>query len=461
MESKNSRMDFLSRGKIPKALLKLGIPTMIGMMTSALYNLVDTFFVGKLGTAQTGAVSVVFPISVIFLGIGLLFGNGASAYLARLLGAKRYKEANECASTAVVTGLVAAGILATLLLLFLTPVLQLFGATDTMLPYAKDYAVVFIVGLVFNVFNIMINNIIIAEGATMYSMIDMLLGGIINIFLDPLLILTINMGVKGAAIATLLSRCVSLALYLVYIFSGKSQFHFSIRNCKPGKEVYSQIYKIGVPMLAYQLLCSLALELTNTRAVIYGDSAVAAMGVVNKILSLGFMIIMGFLKGYQTFVGFNYGAKNPTRVQEATKTSLLWTTVFSVTAALLLIIFRSPLMHAFTKSDSAMMQIGETAILVSSITFMSMGYQLVYSTMFMGLGRAKEGGLVSVGRQGMFFVPLIMILPMCFGLNGIIFSQPVADVCSLVLVIVLVRKYKAKGSSLTVSEAEHNPAISQ
>lgn len=440
MESNNEKLYLLGGEKVSKALLKLGIPTMMGMMTSALYNLVDSYFVGKLGTSQIGAVSIVYPISIIILGIGLLFGSGASSYLARLLGDRRYEEADCCASTAVAVSMIIAVIIIGGLLVFINPLLKLLGATESIFPYAKEYAVPFIFGLIFNVFNITINNIITAEGASMYSMLAMLAGGCMNIILDPICIFKLGMGVSGAAVATLISRCISTGMYIYYIKSGKSNFHFSLKNCKFQKKILAEIFKIGIPMLAYQLLCSVALAITNTQAAVYGDSAIAAFGIVNRIVSLGAMMLMGFLKGFQPFVGYNYGAGNNVRVKEATKTALLWTSVFCVAAALIMIFGRRILIQVFSNNDAEVLQIGAKSLVVNAITFMTMGYQTVFSFQFMGLGKAKEGGMISMGRQGVFFIPIIFILAYTMGLNGVILAQPIADICSLILVLLLVHK---------------------
>jgi len=440
MDGSQGKLYLLGEEKVSKALLKLGVPTMIGMMTSALYNLVDSYFVGKLGTAQIGAVSVAFPISIIILGIGLLFGAGASSYLSRLLGDEKYEEADVCASTAVVTSMIIAGIIIFGLIVFINPLLELLGATDSIFPYAKEYAIPFIIGLIFNVFNITINNIITAEGASMYSMIAMLIGGCVNIVLDPICIFLLGMGVKGAAIATLVSRCISSSFYIYYIFRGKSNFHFSFKNCKFQKKILAEIFKIGVPMLMYQLLLSLALSITNNQASNYGDSAVAAFGIVSRIISLSTMMLMGFLKGYQPFVGFNYSAGKHKRVKEATNTVLLWTTIFCTVTAVLIIFGRDILMQAFSKNDTEVLQIGTKALFYNAITFITMGYQTVFSFKFMGLGKAKEGGMISLGRQGIFFIPIVLILSYAFGLNGVILSQPLADICSLILVYALAHK---------------------
>ena len=441
----NKNISLLQDAPISKALIRLGIPTMIGMMVSSLYNLVDTFFVGTLGTSQQAAVSAVFPLSLIMLGVGLLFGSGAGSYLARLLGMGDKKKADECASTALFLATIIGIIIVAVMLIGINPLLILLGCTQTMLPYAREYAIPFILGLAINVFNVTLSNLATNEGQPMYSMRSMLVGGLINMFLDPLFILTFNMGVFGAALATLISRLVSMTLYLFYLLGKRSSMTFSVRNVNVNKKLLGEIAKIGIPTMVYQILCSLALSITNNVAKGYGDSAIAALGIVNRIATLGMMMLMGFLKGYQTLVGFNYGAGRYDRVRKATDTVLLWSTVFCAIGFLIMIIFRTALISAFSPRDVLVVEIGTKALILNAITFLTIGFQLVYSTKFMGMGSAVSGGLISLGRQGFFFIPVIYLLSAVFGLNGLLLAQPVADILSMILVCVLAyRNHKAE-----------------
>ncbi|HEX3077147.1 MAG TPA: MATE family efflux transporter [Lachnospiraceae bacterium] len=438
------RIYLLKEEKVPKALLKLGIPTMLGMITSAFYNLADTFFVSRLGTAQVGAVSLLYPLGVVLLGIGLLFGTGASSFLARLLGDKKYEEASNCASTALFTSVTVGTLTIMIMLLCMNPILRALGATNTILPYAREYAYIFVGGLVFNVFNITMNNIITAEGAAMYSMKTMLLGGILNLILDPIFIYTFDMGVAGAAIATVISQGISTLFYLNYILGRKSIFHFSVKRFTLSREIFVEIFKVGLPMLLFQLLASTTVSITNILASGYGDSAVAAFGVVTRIMSLGSMAVFGFIKGYQPFVGFNYGAGNMERVESATNTALKWTTLFCTTIGILLIVFSTPLMEVFCKEDSLVVSIGRKTIIANAIAFITLGYQIVFGTMFLALGKAKQGGIISIARQGAFFIPIVFLFTTLFHLNGLVMAQPIADACSVALVYTLRTKDRKK-----------------
>ena len=254
MNEKQKRRYLLETENVKTALLRLGIPTMIGMLVSALYNIVDTFFVGKLGTSQTAAVSIVYPVTMIGLGIGLLFGSGAGSYISRLLGRKEYDKASACSSTAIFSGILTILVVISGMLLFLEPMMRLFGATDASIPYALDYGKFYILGLVFNVFNIMVNNMLVAEGASSFSMAAMLIGGGANLVLDPILIFGCGMGVQGAAVATLISQTISAVFYLVYLTKGKSYLKLSLRYFKPSRPLFGEISKIGLPVCIFQFL---------------------------------------------------------------------------------------------------------------------------------------------------------------------------------------------------------------
>ena len=265
MQGTNDRTELLRSAPVKGALLRLGMPTLVGMSVSALYNVVDAFFVGQLGGSQMAAVALFAPIATAMLGLALLFGGGAASYISRLLGAGRKAEADACASTSLATSMAVAIALLVAFVALMEPFLRLLGATDTMMPYAAAYAAPFFVSMAFYAFNGTINNLIVSEGATTVSMGAMLLGGIANIVLDPVMIFTLGWGVTGAAVATLAGTLLTTCVYLSYFARGKSSLALSPKNLRPTKEMYAQVLKIGVPNLTYQLLVSVALWLTAMR----------------------------------------------------------------------------------------------------------------------------------------------------------------------------------------------------
>lgn len=405
MNSQNRKTELLGSIPIPKALLAMGIPTMIGMLINALYNLVDAYFVGGLGESQMGAISVVYPLGQVVVGLGLLFGTGAASYISRLLGQRNKEQANTVASTALYSSLAVGAVIILLSVIFLNPILSLLGATESILPYASTYAGIYIISCIFNVFNVTMNNIVTSEGAAKTTMCALLFGAVLNIGLDPLFIDTLNLGVAGAAIATAISQLVSTVVYLVYIFQKKSTFRFTIKDCAFSKDVLSEIFKIGIPTLLFQLLTSLSISMINNAAGNYGDAVIAGMGVVTRLVSMGSLTVFGFIKGFQPIAGLAFS------------------------------LFSTAIVSQFTAGNTEMIRTGANSLRINGITFMLFGYYTVYSSLFLALGKGKEGFLLGACRQGICFIPVILILPAVWGLNGILYAQPIADVLSALITV--------------------------
>lgn len=435
MKNQDKKLALLGNASIPTALLAMGVPTMIGMLVNAFYNLVDAYFVGGLGEIQMGAISVVYPLGQVVVGLGLLFGNGAASYISRLLGHGNREIADKVASTALYGGLLAGAVLITFSILFLNPVLRLLGATDSILPYAVTYAEIYIISCIFNEFNVTMNNIATSEGSAKTTMLALLTGAVINIALDPLFIYAFHLGVAGAALATAVSQAVSTSIYLFYIFGKKSVFHFRIRDCSFTKDIMAEIFKIGIPTLAFQLLTSLSISLTNNAAGNYGDPAIAGMGLVTRLISMGSLSVFGFIKGFQPIAGYSYGAKKFDRLFEAIKTSLIFSTAFCMAFGLILALFPEAIVSLFTKSDGEMIRIGAAALRANGFSIIFFGASTVYSSLFLALGKAKEGFLLGSLRQGICFIPLILILPPIWGLNGILYAAPLADVLTAMVTV--------------------------
>ena len=461
MNDQSKKMELLGNAPIPKALLAMGIPTMIGMLINALYNLVDAYFVGGLGESQMAAISVVYPLGQVVVGLGLLFGNGAASYISRLLGQKNRNQANRVASTALYSSLFIGAIIIALSIIFLKPILRLLGATESILPYATTYASIYIVSCIFNVFNVTMNNIVTSEGAAKTTMCALLLGAVLNIGLDPLFIYTFHLGVAGAAIATAISQIISTLVYLFYIFRKKSVFQFKIRNCTFSKEVLSEIFKIGIPTLVFQLLTSISISLINNAAGNYSDAAIAGMGVVTRLISMGSLTIFGFIKGFQPIAGYSYGAKKFDRLRSAIKTSILWSTIFCVVVGLLLTLFSPTIVSQFTTGNTEMINIGASSLRINGITFMLFGFYTVYSSLFLALGKGKEGFILGACRQGICFIPIILILPLVWGLNGILYAQPIADVLSALITIFMAIPLHKKlfVEELKIKETSSTPCV--
>ena len=432
MTGKSNRIYLLEEADVASALLKLGIPTMVGMLISALYNAIDAYFVGGLGMSQMGAVSVVFPIVQIIIGLGMMFGAGASSYISRLLGKGDNEQADRTASTALFSGLLVGAVIIIGILIFLDPVLTALGSTETILPYARAYAKIYVTGSIINVFTVMMNNLLTAQGATKFTMIAMLTGSIANVILDPVMIYGMDLGIEGAAVATVISLCINMALYIGYIAKKKGVLRISVKNIAPSKTIYTEVLKIGIPVLLFQLLASAAMGSINTASKPYGDYAVAAMGAVTRIMTVVTYVVFGFLKGFQPFAGYNYGAGRFDRLKKSIKLCMAWSTVFCVIAGIVLVVFADPIVSLFG-TDAEMLALAETALRLNAVLFTTFGFQMVYASLYLAIGKSLVGSVLSLSRQGIFFFPLVIALPHLFSLTGVIWVQPAADLFTTIL----------------------------
>lgn len=435
MKQKNNKIELLGSAPISQSLILLGIPIMIGMLINAFYNIVDAYFVGKLGESAMAAISIVFPIGQVVVGLGLMFGNGAASYLSRLLGKDDKKTANQVASVAIYSSVFIGLIFIIITLVFMKYILKYLGATSTIIPYALPYAKIYILSCVFNIFNVTMNNIVASEGSSKTAMSALLLGALANIFLDPIFIYYFDFGVIGAAIATAISQFISTLVYIIYILKKESYFSFNIRNFYPTKEIFFEILKIGIPTLTFQFLTSLSIALININAANYGDTVIAAMGVVTRIISMCTLVVFGFLKGFQPIAGFSYGAKNFDRLNKSIKISILWSTTFCIVTGLITIIFSKQIVSQFANGNNIMISLGQKSLIANSLSFFLFGFYTVYSSLFLALGKGSKGFILGACRQGICFVPVILILPTLLGINGILYVQPIADILSVFVTV--------------------------
>lgn len=432
----DSKILLMSEGNVPKSLFKLGIPMVISMLVTALYNVVDTYFVAALGVEEVAAVSVAFPISYIFSGIGLTFGIGGGSLLSRLLGKKENHLANCTATTSLLTSF-GVGIIASVGLLFgLDHVLNFMGATSGTLSLAREYSIIYIISAIFTTVNITAANLAVAQGGSNISLISMIVGAVLNIILDPIFIYLLNWGIAGAAIATLIAQIVSTLIYLYFFLGKKSSIKLNITFFKPSLFLYGEILKIGVSMLFLQLLSTFSMSLIIKSASNHGDKAVAAIGIVLRILMIGSNIVFGYMKGFQPMAGFNYGARNYNRLKDVIKSCFVSTTGFCLVWSIIVFIFAKPIISIFA-TDTGVLDIAVPALIANTVMFFSFGFQFTYSTLYLSLGKALPGMILNLSRQGIFFIPAIIILPKLMGLNGVIWAQGVADFLTLILTIIM------------------------
>lgn len=400
-----------------------------------------------------GAVSVVFPIVQIIIGLGMMFGAGASSYISRLLGKGDNRQADKTASTALFSGLFVGTIIIIGIMVFLDLVLTSLGSTETILPYARVYAKIYVTGSVINVFTVMMNNLLTAQGATKFTMIAMLTGSIANVILDPIMIYGMDLGIEGAAIATVISLCINMALYIWYIVKKKGVLRFSVKNIAPSKTIYAEVLKIGIPVLLFQLLASAAMGSINTASKPYGDYAVAAMGAVTRIMTVVTYVVFGFLKGFQPFAGYNYGAKKYDRLKKSIKLCMIWSTVFCVIAAIVLVVFANPIVALFG-TDAEMVGLAEKALRLNAVLFITFGFQMVYASLYLAIGKSLVGSVLSLSRQGIFFFPLVFVLPRLLDLTGVIWVQPMADLLTTIITIIFAVKISRVLSTEVTKEVD-------
>jgi len=442
MNKTYDRAKLMGEGDIGKILWKFAVPAIVSQIIAAVYNIADTMFVGMLGnTAAIGGVTVAFPLYLMINAVGIMFGIGLSSYSARLLGQNKKEKAKEVLATVVFTALAAAITIMIITLIFLKPILKALGATNTIMPYALDFITPLIFGSICPVLFPVIANSIRAEGNTKYSAFAVGISGILNIILDPILIFNFDMGVRGAGIATLLSQIVSLSFLLYYYLSKRSLLELSFKNFKPSKNIYKEVLKIGVANLLIQVSMSLSMAFLNIAAKPYGDGAIAAIGISVRVSALVLFIIWGYNQGFQPIASYNYGAQKYDRLQKAINISIYRTTVFAVAATIFLWIFSKNAINLFSK-DEEVIKLGVKALRAVITTYPLLGFLFVHNSLFQAIGKGKEALLLGASRQGLLFIPTILILPKLFGLNGILYTQAVADTITIIIAIFLSKRIR-------------------
>ena len=434
----DERQQMLANERIGKLLWKLSLPAGIGMFVVALYNVVDTIFIGQVvGPLGIVGLSIVFPIQILVMGIGLMIGIGGASLISRSLGARDFEKAERTLGNAILLAVILGVLIAIVGLSNSSFWLRLVGASETILPYAKDYLDIILLGTAFRIFAMGINQLVRAEGNARVAMISMLIGAILNILLDAVFILALRMGVKGAAIATVLSQVVT-SLYIIhyYLFQGSS-VKVHMKNFVPKLIVIRGIMIIGFGSFVRMAGGSLVAIIVNRTLVAYGgDLAVAAYGMVHRVMMFAFMPIMSVGQGLQPILGFSYGAKRPDRALKVIKLSAIVATMFSIISFLFIFFFHAPIMRVFT-NDASLVSAGSHAAKLIFLAAYLIGFQMVGSVVFQALGKAVPTFVTATSRQILFLLPLVFILPKFLQLDGIWLSFPIADALSFILTLAL------------------------
>ena len=420
---------------VKRLVLSLGIPTSITMVVTTLYNIADTAFVSHLSTSASGAVSVIFPLMAIIQAVGFTFGMGAGSNISAKLGEKKDQEAQVMASSALFSSLLF-GLLITIVgLLLINPLMYWLGATDSVFPYAKDYAMYILLGAPIMASSYVLNNILRAEGKAKLSMIGLVIGAVINVGLDPLLIFTFNMGIAGAAIATIISQAISFVILLSFFLSHHSLMTLNPKYISKQFVAYAEIIKVGLPSFFRQTLASIATILLNNQAAIYGsDAALSAMGIVSKIFMVIFAVALGIGQGYQPVAGYNYASKNYSRVKEAMLFTYITSTCLMTTICILMIIFSKYVFLIFL-NDPEVIEIGVVALRFQCLALPFLALNVICNMTFQSIRKKNLAVLLSSCRQGIFFIPLVFVLPLFWGLTGVEITQACADFCTFLFSI--------------------------
>lgn len=435
-EQRQQKFDRMTKTPIPRLIGELAVPTIISMLVTSFYNMSDTFFVGKINTSATAAVGIVFPLMAMIQAFGFFCGHGSGNYISRQLGAHNFEDASKMSATGFVTAFVLGLGILVVGFLFTDPLLHIMGSTETILPYARSYMRIILIGAPYMTASLVLNNQLRFQGSALYSMIGITTGAVLNIVLDPLFIFVLDMGVAGAALATIISQFVSFCLLIAGTFRG-GNLRLNLRDFSPSLKYYQNIVKGGAPSLFRQGLGSFATVCLNLMAGPYGDAAIAAMSIVTRISQFAASVVIGFGQGFQPVCGFNYGAKLFKRVQEGFWFCVKFCTSVLLVAAVCGWIFSPNLIGIFLKTDPLVIEYGSQALRLQALTFPLVGWITIANMMLQTIGKTVKASLLAMSRQFLFFVPVILTLPGFLGILGVQLSQPIADFCSFLLAVPL------------------------
>jgi putative MATE family efflux protein len=439
----------LGNQNIKQLLFKLSVPATVGMVVMALYNVVDAIFIGRgVGAIGIAGVAIAFPIQMIVGAVGQMLGIGGASVLSRSLGAKDYDKAGKTLGNVIASVAALSLVITVVGYVFMQELLLLFGASESILPYAREYLQYILAGVFMHSLAMALNNLVRAEGKAKVAMITMVLSAVINIILDAIFILGFKMGIRGAAIATLIAYIVSAVFLLAFYLSGKSFLRLSISDIRFDRSIQQEIFSIGVPSFIQQAAMSLLIiVLNNTLGKLGGDISIAVYGVVLRLIMLVFTPIIGLAQGLQPIVGYNYGANNYAKTKEAVKLAIIAATFVSTAGALVLFIFPKVLLSVFS-DDPELIAGGIYALRLIVLAFPLVGFQVMGTTLFQAIGKAKQTFILTLSRQFLFLLPMVFTLPHFFNVTGVWISYPIADVFSAVLTYVMLynlqNRYKYK-----------------
>lgn len=436
-ESKTTAL--FERAPISEAVLKNALPAMAAMLMTLIYNLADTFFVGQTHDAfQVAAVSLAMPVFLIFMAVGMVFGMGGTSVISRALGQKRNNYAKKvcsfCMWGSVITGIT----MAIFFLIFMDKILILVGASQDTLNYAKSYLIIVSFGGPFVLISSAFSNIIRAEGKSKEAMMGQVLGNLLNVVLDPIMILLLGWNITGAAVATVIGNLFGGCYYICYFVQGKSSLSISTKELKQEGNVFAPVFSIGIPAALGSLLMSVSQIVINSQLSIYGDMAVAGMGVAMKVVTITGMICIGLGQGVQPLLGYCVGAKLWERFKKAFRFSILFALALGATLTAISYLFTNQIVHMFLTDPDAYSYAVEFSHILLTTSFLFGVFYVLVNTL-QAMGAATSALIINLSRQGIIFIPALFILHAMIGINGLIWAQPVADILSIIFALILYR----------------------
>ncbi len=433
----------MTETSVEKLILRLSVPTIISMLVTNIYNMADTFFVGKLGTSASAAIGIVFSLMTINQALGFMCGHGCGSNISRKLGNKQGDEAIKFASTGFFMSLLLGVLIMIIGIIFMEPLLRIMGSTDTIMPYAKSYGICILLSAPFMTGSCVLNNVLRYEGKAALAMVGLTLGGVLNIIGDPIFIFVLNMGTLGAGISTAVSQVISFFVLLL-MFGGDrtvSRLRFSAISWDI-KDILNILYT-GLPSLIRQGMMSVSTMVLNYMSMPYGDAAIAAMSIVSRVCNFIFAIALGISQGFQPVSAFNFGAKKFKRVKRAFTFCCGLSMIILGVLSVLSLIFSGHIIGLF-RDDADVIGVGTFALRAQCIVLFVSPITLAASMMFQGAGENLASSIASFLRSGITFIPMVAILPRFFGIYGIQLAQPVADVISFVVVMPLIVRFFKK-----------------
>ncbi|MEN6325386.1 MAG: MATE family efflux transporter [Syntrophomonas sp.] len=430
-----NQSNIMASQNIGSLLWKFSWPAIVGMLCNALYNVVDRIFVGRgVGSLAIAATTVAFPLMMILMAVSLLIGVGATALISIRLGERKLDEAEKVAANGTAMLVILPVCITIIYLLFAEPILKLFGASSDVLPYARDFVHIIMLGSVFGSLCMGMNNFIRAEGNPMWAMSTQVMGALINGVLNYLFIFKMGMGIKGSALATVLGQFFAAFWVLSYFLTGRSLVKLRLKNFKLQWPILISIMSIGFAPCALQLAsCVQQLILNKTLFAYGGDIALSAVGIMMSIITLLFMPILGIGQGAQPIIGFNYGARQYDRVRATLKRAIVAASGVSVAGYLAIMIWPRQIAGVFSKGDAALTNMTADEMVVYFAMVFIFGFQIVSSTYFQAVGKAVQAAILSMSRQVLLFIPLLLVLPHFWGIDGVWRACPIADALSVII----------------------------